>query len=442
MNLPAEFEERTKAVLKEEFDDFLLSLDEPPPVSIRLNNKLPLHPSDQQVLWNTEGYYLAERPLFTADPLLHAGAYYVQEASSMFLAQIVKICFPEAETVLDLCAAPGGKSTLLAQCLPDNTLLVSNEIVRSRAHILAENLTKWGNHNIMVTNNKPDDFSELTHFFDAIVIDAPCSGEGMFRKDPGAIAEWSKDNVMLCAKRQKDIISSIWNALKPNGILVYSTCTYNIEENEDNIGWICENFEAEKINIDIPAEWGITATSLGYRFYPHKIKGEGFFISIIKKKNEPDCLPFKIPSIKGTNFVNENSTISLYLKNADRFKIFIDNNLLRAFPAGKTEEYLFLYRKLNFVDGGILLAEVKGKDYIPSPQLALSKSLDTEKVLKKEVDYDTAIKYLRKEAIYLNDLSKGYILITYKGIALGWVKNLGNRTNNLFPQNWRIRMQL
>lgn len=443
MNFPDEFLTRSKDILGDELDDFLQSLNEPSPVSIRINDKTSLQPSDQQVLWNENGYYLPERPLFTADPLLHAGTYYVQEASSMFLATIVHQFFPEADTVLDLCAAPGGKSTLLAQTLPDDTLLVSNEIIRSRSHILAENMAKWGNSNTIITNNKPDDFSGLTHFFDAIVIDAPCSGEGMFRKDPASISEWSVENVKRCAVRQREILTDIWEALKPDGYLVYSTCTYNREENEENIEWLCENFDAEKQNINFPLEWGITSSEWGYRFYPHKTKGEGFFVSIVKKKeNNNNFRRIRIPLTKGTNFVNENSVVKSYLKEPDTFRYFVDKNLLRALPAGKTEAYLFLYKQLNFIDGGILLSEIKGKDHIPSAQLALSKSLDISNINVQDVDRETAIKFLRKDAIYLDNAPKDYVLITYRNVALGWVKNLGNRTNNLFPQNWRIRMQL
>lgn len=443
MNLPPEFTLRTKDILKDEFDDFLTELEKPAPISIRANNKIESYqPSADQVLWNNNGYYLPERPLFTADPYIHAGVYYVQEASSMILAKVVEQFFPDAQTVLDLCAAPGGKSTLLSQSLKESALLVSNEIVRSRAYILAENIAKWGNPNVVVTNNKPEDFSPFQHFFDAIVIDAPCSGEGMFRKDPGAIGEWSVANVELCAQRQKEIVQSVWDALKPGGILVYSTCTYNRLENEENVDWICTSFDAEKLRLNIPQSFGITETESGYRFYPHKTKGEGFFISIIRKGNTENLHSLKISNKKDLKPDKETPHIASLLQHPDYYSFVSDKNILRAFPSERTQEYLFIYSKLNFIDGGIQMAEIKGKDYIPAQQLALSKELNKSEAICYETTYDEAIKYLKKEAIYLDGYPKNYVLICYKDVALGWVKNIGNRANNLYPQNWRIRMHL
>ncbi len=443
MQLPDRFTERTRDILKEEFDDFLKSLETNSPVSIRVNNKTEIVPSTETVIWNKNGYYLPERPLFTADPLFHAGAYYVQEASSMFLAEVAKQFFSDAETVLDLCAAPGGKSTSLLQELPENSLLVCNEIVRSRAYILAENIAKWGNPNVIVTNNKPEDFSKATDFFDVIVVDAPCSGEGMFRKDPGAIDEWSIENVTLCAQRQKDIIGHIWESLKPGGILVYSTCTYNREENEENIQWICENFDAEKQDVRIPENSGIVTSDAGYRFYPHRVKGEGFFISVIKKSEE-STFSKKIKNYgnKGIKFVKEKNDLTSSLKEPEKFSFFIDENYLRAFPIDRFDDYYFVFKSLNFMSGGLTLAEIKGRDYIPAAELALSKELDINNVVSYDSNKDEAIRFLRKDAIVLDTDQRNYVLICYKGLALGWVKNLGNRCNNLYPQNWRIRMQL
>ncbi|MES1226926.1 MAG: RsmB/NOP family class I SAM-dependent RNA methyltransferase, partial [Bacteroidota bacterium] len=178
-----------------------------------------------KVPWSSNGYYLSERPSFTTDPLFHAGAYYVQEASSMFLEEAVKqTCdLSKPLKVLDLCAAPGGKSTLLQSIISNESLLISNEVIKSRVNILSENITKWGAANVVVTNNDPKDFQRLPEYFDLIVIDAPCSGSGLFRKDPEAITEWSSDNVMLCSQRQQRILADILPCLKPGGILIYST---------------------------------------------------------------------------------------------------------------------------------------------------------------------------------------------------------------------------
>ena len=284
IKLPELFIERTKALLLDGYEAFEKALFSPPPVSIRVNNeKLDYQPSEDKVPWSENGYYLAERPLFTADPFLHAGVYYVQEASSMFLEYIAKVLFQNANTVLDLCAAPGGKSSLLSQILPFDSLLVCNEVITSRALILRENIIKWGNSNVIVSNNVPKDFGKLSSFFDVLVVDAPCSGEGMFRKNPKVAEEWSVQNVKINAKRQKDILQDSWNCLKNKGLLVYSTCTFNKEENEDNIAWIIENLGAKVLKIDVSQFDGIVETNYGYRFYPHKVKGEGFFISVLQK---------------------------------------------------------------------------------------------------------------------------------------------------------------
>jgi len=443
MNLPENFVRRTTALLGEEFRDLEKALEGIAPTSIRVNNKMDHIPSEERVAWCETGYYLKERPLFTADPLFHAGVYYVQEASSMFLVQAVKQHFPDARTVLDLCAAPGGKSTLLTQALPESSLLVSNEIVRSRAYILAENLIKWGNPNIVVTNSDPKDFQGLPGFFDALVIDAPCSGEGMFRKDAGAIGEWSEYNVTLCAARQREILSSVWDTLKTDGILVYSTCTFNREENEENVRWICDELGAEILGMDLKGNQDITVTDCGYRFYPHKTKGEGFFLSVLRKnatiqttqKNKRD-------DKKNVKVVTKSNDFTFSLKDSARWVIFPEDNLIKGYDRDRLNDFLYISKQLKCMHSGILLGELKGKDLIPSASMALSKVLDKESVETIEVDYRTAISFLRKEAITLPDSSRGYVLISFKGQPLGWVKNLGNRTNNLYPQEWRIRMKI
>ena len=443
MTLPEAFIRRTTELLGDDFGALEKALGETPPTSIRVNNKMDYAPSKNQVPWCETGYYLDERPLFTADPLFHAGVYYVQEASSMFLQQALIQHFKEARTVLDLCAAPGGKSTLLSQALSENSLLVSNEIIRSRAYILAENLIKWGNPNVVVTNNEPSDFSNLPGFFDAIVVDAPCSGEGMFRKDAGAIDEWSEYNVNLCAARQREILSSVWNSLMEEGIMVYSTCTFNRKENEDNVSWICEELGAELLKIDLQANTDITSSDYGYRFYPHKTKGEGFFISVVRKTAQTNKTGNKIKTDKkGIKIVALNNIPTLSLTDTNKWTIISDNNRLNAFSSERLNDYLLISKHLKCMHSGILLGEMKGTDFIPSASIALSKKLDKESVETVEVDLNTAILFLKKEAIFLPDSKRGYLLVCYKGQALGWLKNMGNRCNNLYPQEWRIRMKL
>ena len=443
INLPEAFVKRTKKLLNEDYPLFEQALNKEASLSVRINDKMDYVPSCEQVSWCESGFYLNKRPLFTADPLFHCGVYYVQEASSMFLSQVIKQFFPNAERVLDLCAAPGGKSTLLTQTLSKKSLLVSNEIIHSRANILAENIIKWGNPNVIVTNNKPRDFANLSAYFDAIIIDAPCSGEGMFRKDSQAISEWSEQNVEMCAKRQQEILSDVWSTLKTDGILVYSTCTYNCEENEENVRWICEQLGAELLKIDLNGNDRITKSDYGYRFYPHKTRGEGFFISVLRKKNKTnDCKNLKKKLEKRANRTKYNEKLPFSLKNQDDYVFLLENNQLKAYLTDKKEDFLLLNNSLKVLHSGVFLGEIKGKDFIPNVSVALSKSLDLSSVDKVAVDYKTAISYLRRENIFLPNEKRGYILLTYKDQPLGWVKNLGNRCNNLYPQEWRIRMNI
>ena len=443
MNLPENFVSRTIDFLGNEYHDLEKALEGIAPTSIRVNDKMDYQPSDERVEWCEMGYYLKDRPLFTADPLFHAGVYYVQEASSMFLYQAVKQHFSDAQTVLDLCAAPGGKSTLLTQALSDSSLLVSNEIIHSRAYILAENLIKWGNPTIVVTNNEPKDFEGLPGFFDAVLVDAPCSGEGMFRKDIGAIKEWSEYNVTLCAARQREILSSVWDTLKTDGILVYSTCTFNQLENEDNVKWICRELGADLLSINLNGNQDITVTDFGYRFYPHKTKGEGFFLTVLRKNSTIKPLKkHKSDDKKNIKWVTKSNASTFSLLDSERWVIIPEDNLIKGYDKNRLNDILFIKKQLKCMHSGLLLGEQKGNDFIPSPSIALSKKLDKATIETVDVDYRTAISFLRKDTITLPNSSKGYILISYKGQALGWVKNLGNRTNNLYPHEWRIRMKI
>ncbi len=446
MQLPELFVERMKAMLGADYADFEQALQSPPPVSVRVNNKLENYkPSECRVPWCDTGYYLEERPLFTADPLLHAGVYYVQEASSMFLKHIAKAFLSQAENVLDLCAAPGGKSTLLLESLPDHTLLVSNEIIRSRAQILAENITKWGNSNVVVTNNAPKDFRQFPGFFDAVLVDAPCSGEGMFRKDAGAIKEWSMQNVQNCAIRQKSILQDVWGSLKDSGLLIYSTCTYNREENEEQIAWICGELGAEHLKIDISDFDGIVESDLGYRFYPHKVQGEGLFMAVLRKndsgKYTPGLRTNKV--LKESKIIDRSKLYSNQILNSERFEIIELQNQIHAIPKSHPDVYLGFRHRLNCLLNGVLIADTKGKDHIPAHQFALSKIINSRQFSSFEVDYDTAISYLKRDNILLPyTTQRSYVLIRYKQQVLGWVKHLGNRTNNMYPQHWRIKMRL
>ena len=310
MDLPASFTVYTRSLLgDEEYDKLAVAIQQEPPVSIRLN-KLRVDSPLLPVPWASDGFYLDERLTFTFDPLFHAGGYYVQEASSMFVEQVLRQYVTEPVVMLDLCAAPGGKSTHARSVLPEGSLLVANEVIRNRSQVLAENLTKWGHPDVVVTNNAPADFSSLLSFFDVILTDVPCSGEGMFRKDPVAVEEWSPENVEICWQRQRRIIADIWPSLKPGGILIYSTCTYNTKEDEENVHWIQQEFGAEPLALEIREDWNITGNLLYkgsddskavgdseqkapvYHFFPHKTKGEGFFLAVLRKpETEEDTMP-------------------------------------------------------------------------------------------------------------------------------------------------------
>lgn len=380
----------------------------------------------------------------------------------MFVEQVLRqYAGGEPAVMLDLCAAPGGKSTHARSVLAEGSLLVANEVIRNRSQILAENLTKWGHPGVVVTNNDPADFSRLDGFFDVILTDVPCSGEGMFRKDPIALSEWSSANVEICRQRQRRIIADIWPCLKPGGLLIYSTCTYNTKENEENIRWIRDELGAEILPVEAPAEWNITGNLLEgedfpvYRFLPHKTRGEGFFLAVLRKaegtaekaadddaatrRHKPAAARGKRNSAPAVS-KDLLATARNWLLSADDYELSVNGMNITAFPRQSVSGLSALQQSLRIVQAGIALAEVKGKDLIPNHALAMSCALRPDAFPREEVAYEQAIAYLRKEAIALSaDAPRGYVLLTYKGVPLGFVKNIGNRANNLYPQEWRIR---
>lgn len=444
MQLSDEFVNRTKVLLNDDWNDFVVALQQDAPTSIRLNRrKYQSELSYEKVKWNDYGYYLPQRPQFTFDPLLHGGCYYVQEASSMFIEKAIKQYVSGDVRFLDLCAAPGGKSTLVADLLSDDSLLLSNEVIRSRANILAENMAKWGHPNVFVSNNDPSQIGALHGYFDAILVDAPCSGEGMFRKDAGAIDEWSVDNVKLCKERQQRILADIWPSLKTDGVLIYSTCTYNREENEDNVRWMIEELGAEVLPVNIDEGWGISPSYdedvACYHFFPHKTKGEGFFMAVLRKTSTESPIYQKKRKDKDKKKKEElPSEYKSYLKNKESFSFYTDREKWYALPTIIYED-LAILKLLNLVSQGICLGEFKGKDFIPDQSLALSDCFNSDAFNVCEIDWRTAISYLKRETLVLDDQPRGYLLLTYRNVPLGFVKNIGNRANNLYPNEWRIR---
>jgi 16S rRNA (cytosine1407-C5)-methyltransferase len=460
MKLSDAFIEQTRLALGEEAESLFTALDTDAPVSVRRNPlKKPEQTENESVLWSSFGCYLPERPSFTFDPLLHAGCYYVQEASSMFVEKALNVVVEknagEALTMLDLCAAPGGKSTLALSVLPEGSLLVANELIRTRANILAENLMKWGQPNVVVTQSDSSCFTPLKGLFDVILTDVPCSGEGMFRKDSDSVAEWSEDNVRLCTSRQREIVSNIWPALKNGGFLIYSTCTYNLSEDEDNVQWICEELGASLMEIPLNPDWKVagaqaTFSSLEnfpvYRFLPHRTKGEGFFLALIQKEDsELGERSFSRKEKSRRSGTKKPSVIppeaSRWLLQPERFDIYWDRQgHLSAFPQEYIPTLRWLEEGLRIVHAGVVIGEMKGRDLLPDISLALSLALDRSGVNECDLSLADAIDYLRREALVLpEDCPKGWVLMTYEGHPLGWMKNLGNRANNAYPNEWRIR---
>ncbi|MDR1114934.1 MAG: rRNA cytosine-C5-methyltransferase [Tannerella sp.] len=463
--LPQEFIRRTKELLHGEYDALETALTSQPPVSFRVNpRKFPVHLLQdlqnpvgntsgryEKVPWCETGYYLQERPSFTFDPLFHTGSYYVQEASSMFIEQAFLTIIADAVAstrkpliVLDLCAAPGGKSTHLLTLLPEGSLLVGNEVIRSRSVILAENMAKWGRADHIVTNNDPIDFGKLKPVFDIILADLPCSGEGMFRKNPTGRNEWSIDSVKLCALRQKRIILDVWDALRPGGWLVYSTCTFNTEENEDNVYELARKLRAEIVPIPVTREWDITGSLRhdipAYRFFPHRTRGEGFFLALMRKnKGAEDAGMTKTKYKNRKQSASVPAEIKRMLLEPDRFAFFMDGGVY-ALPEIHKNACSVFSETLDIISSGIRMGEFRSKDFVPSVSLALSSEINPGAFPSIELSYGNAIRYLQKEVILLpENTSKGYILVTYKNIPLGFVKNIGTRANNLYPQEWRIR---
>lgn len=409
--------------------------------SVRLNpfKKVALDfETGEIVKWNSDGLYVPTRPSFTLDPLFHAGCYYPQEAGSMFIKFALQHCldFTNELRILDVCAAPGGKSTLINSLLNPESLLVANEIIKSRSEILVQNLSKWGTHNTIVTNNDPQRFSELSGFFDALVIDAPCSGSGLFRKQPEAIEEWSPDNVKACSSRQQKILSDVIPSLKTGGILVYSTCSYSVAENEEVVRKLVNDSGMEFIPLPVGEDWGIVETSYGYRFYPHLTQSEGFFCAVLRKRNDENGTHFPKKKISGEATKNEVQIVSqvasvlglhLIRKNT---QFHLLNNEVRLFLS--TFEKQFYFKK-----AGVTVGEIKGKDMVPNQELAWYPNINAE-VKKIQLDKETALKFLRKEAFAINENITGLALMCYKEKGLGWAKILPNRINNYLPNELRI----
>ncbi|MGM9868753.1 MAG: rRNA cytosine-C5-methyltransferase [Sodaliphilus sp.] len=446
MTLSAEFIAQMRAALPNEADALLDAITSTEPsVAIRVN---PLKASAdvanalRRVPWCPAGRYLAEREAFTFDVDFQSGRYYVQDASSMFIHHVIRHLVNEPVRYLDLCAAPGGKTTTAISALPAGSMVVANEIVNARARVLCENLQKWGSPRCVVTCNAPHHLGRLTHFFDVVAADVPCSGEGMMRKDEEARRQWTPALVKQCADLQRSIIADIWDALRPGGLLIYSTCTYNTQENEQMLAWVAQEFGAESLPIPVDPAWNIHP-AIGsehhcYRFMPHRTEGEGLFMAALRKPDAPrkdlrlkKAKPAKAkpaPVPKGVEY---------RLKDAEHFSFSVMNDEVVAVPADMVP-LIPAFADLNVLHMGVNVGVIKGKNCLPSHALALSTALNPAAFPSSKVDYPTAMAFLRGEALLLPQAPRGYVLLTYGGQPIGFVNNLGNRANNLYPKAWRV----
>lgn len=399
-----------------------------------------------RVPWSSQGYYLPERPFFTFDPLLHAGTYYVQEASSMFLEQALRqtVDLDRSLRVLDLCGAPGGKSTLIQSLLSNDSVLVSNDVIRSRANVLDENLTKWGSENVIVTNSDPAAFTALENYFDVIVVDAPCSGSGLFRRDPEAIDEWSTQNVALCSQRQQRILADVYPSLKKDGILIYSTCSYSYEEDEEIADWLTSEFDFQNMPLLLDSDWGIVSSyspvnqAQGYRFYPDRVKGEGFYLSCFRKTSG-EIQRLKPPKKTAIQKLSKDETAIVLPWLADDLAVSLwkSGEQIIAFPAALSDDLFIVAHHLYIRKAGVGIGKIAGKELIPDHSLAMSNLLSS-KTVGISLNLPDALQYLRREEVKIDSTLKGWILVKYEGNTLGWIKALGNRVNNYYPKEWRI----
>lgn len=393
----------------------------------------------ERVAWCPEGFYCTERPQFTFDPRFHAGQYYVQDASSMFITRVIRQLVARPVRYLDLCAAPGGKTTAALSSLPAGSVVVANEVVPQRARVLADNVARWGLTQAVVASDTPRRFGALGAVFDVVAADVPCSGEGMMRKDDEAVAQWSKALVAQCAERQRAIIDDVWPALRQGGLLVYSTCTYNRDENEAIVEYVINNYGAEPVAVDIDPSWGI-APGIGtrarcYRFFPHRLRGEGLFMAVLRKTDAAPAAPPRSRT-KGTP-VQKNiiETAGRWL--TGKYDFGIRGGVVEAYPPEVASLLPLLDGAVNVLRAGVTVAEPKGPKLMPSHGLALSTALSPGAFPAVDIAYSDALRYLRGEPVTV-DAPRGFVLVCCDGVPLGFVNNLGPRANNLYPKPLRI----
>lgn len=486
-NLPQGFIQQMHELLKDATEDFLSAMGESPFAAIRLNdNKIKSnsalalteitddfakssnlsgkYDNDKKycltpVKWCGSGYYLSDRPNFTLSPLLHAGVYYVQEPAAMIYELICQRLLERGyidkeAAVLDVCSAPGGKTTSMMNALGEECMVVANEYDPRRAGVLLENLTKWGFPNVIVTQGDTFKFNKLRECFDLMAVDAPCSGEGMMRKDDDAVTQWSEWLVAQCAETQRQILSNVIRCLRPGGVLIYSTCTFNTIENEDIVQWLIDEYGMQPLNLDTEINPGLPMQLKGtapcIRFMPHLTDGEGQFVAVLLKPGDWNKGRIENDKKRQKDSRHKKSIVSERLLadlrcmidcRYEDVEIEMVEQKLRACSSVVREYTLKLQRAgIHIISAGVQMGELKGKDMVPYSGFAMNMICNSRNCASVEVDYQTALQYLRHEAIKLPEgTEKGNIIVKYKGFGLGYVKNLGNRANNLYPQMWRIR---
>lgn len=460
--IPKDFLETSVSIFGRESEEFLASLDSEPSLGIHINAEkmqktgVVIPDNAERVEWTSNGFYLKIRPRFTFDPFLHAGAYYVEEPSSMFVEKALNYIQKDIriDRALDLCAAPGGKSIMIRNSMKGG-LLVSNEPLSKRAAVLTENLAKWGNPDIIVTSDFPEAFDGLTGFFDLIATDVPCSGEGMFRKDETARSEWSKANVENCVQRQRDILRTIWPTLRKGGYIIYSTCTFNRREDEENVLFIANELGAEIINLETDADWHICGDTTGrnlpvYHFFPHKTRGEGFFLALLKKTSDTPPAENRKSKKKKPETVSADG-FAEWINCKENFDFHKSKDGITALRKAFADDYAAISEKLNVICAGVRVCTEKPAkfsnsarkpkpQFVPAPGLALSSCLNRKAFPDISLNYSDAIKFLRGESIPPTVYApRGWVTVSYRNLPLGFANNVGSRLNNSYPPAWRIR---
>ena len=474
--LKSEFVGRLRVELPDEAERLAEALESTEPsVSVRVNPVKEggrcFDGENDKVAWCGDGRYLDCRPDFTLDPAMHQGRYYVQDASSMILWHILKEISGEIATpgrrplrYLDACAAPGGKTTAACAALPADALVVANEYDFRRAEILKENIIKWGKADVAVSRGDTARFRRLLQWFDIVAADVPCSGEGMMRKDLKACEQWSEALVEECAVRQHEIVRNLWEALRPGGYFIYSTCTFNRRENEEVVAMIVDELGGEHVDVTVDPAWGVVDTGLMLRFLPSRLRGEGLAVGVIRKPEESamatDCgdecvRPARSVKAKGkkngvrngdgrervTDMRRQIEECRGWLVGGDGFELRQSADEIRAVRMQHKDEISELENALDLIHYGIAVGTVKGRDVVPAHGLRMSERLRRGAFHEVEVDLATALTYLRREAPQGIEAPRGHVLLTYGGFPLGFVNHLGNRSNNLYPSAWRILKQ-